>query len=280
MAIILDGKKVSLVLRESLKKTIQEQNISPHLVVFLTHPHPASTIYVRNKIKACAEVGIQSTLVDHPCSSLEEIIALLAPFSARSDVDGILIQLPLHPAIDPSQVMQFIPPGKDVDGLHPLNLGKLVMGDSSGFIPCTPLGIDTLLSHYEIDTKGRHVVIVGRSITVGKPLALLLSQKGKDATVTLSNRSTPNLESLCKSADILVAAAGQKDLIKGSMIKQGAVVIDVGINRVDNTIVGDVDYASAHPHVSAITPVPGGIGPMTIASLLQNSVKSCLQRIS
>lgn len=278
MTIILDGKKVSLSLRESLKRTIQEKKISPHLVVFLTHPHPSSTIYVKNKIKACAEVGIQSTLIEHPCSSENEIISLLAPWKDRFDIDGILIQLPLHPSVDPTKIMELIPPEKDVDGLHPINLGKLVLGDASGFIPCTPLGIDTLLSYYAVELKGKHVVIVGRSITVGKPLALLFSQKGKDATVTLANRATPQLDLLCASADIVVAAAGHPLLITASMVKEGAVVIDVGINRVNNTLVGDVDHGSVAPKAAAISPVPGGVGPMTIASLLQNTVRSCLQK--
>jgi methylenetetrahydrofolate dehydrogenase (NADP+) / methenyltetrahydrofolate cyclohydrolase len=278
MTLILDGKKVSSFIRETLKKTIQEEKISPHLVVFLTHPHPASTVYVKNKIKACAEVGIQSTLIEHYCSSENEIISLLAPWKERFDIDGILIQLPLHPSIDPAKIMQLIPPEKDVDGLHPTNLGKLVTADRSGFIPCTPLGIDTLLSYYAIELKGKHVVIVGRSITVGKPLALLFSQKGKDATVTLAHSATPNLDLLCASADIIVAAAGHPHLITEPMVKKGSIVIDVGINRVNNILIGDVDYVSVAPKTTAISPVPGGVGPMTIASLLQNTVRSCLQK--
>lgn len=280
MTLILDGKALSQKIRQEIRSQLQQYSTSPHLVVLLTHPHLASSIYVRNKLTACKEVGIRSTIIEQTCTSTEQIIKLLEPWNTNDDVDGILVQFPLHPHANQRQVMEAIPPSKDVDGVHPVNLGKLVVGDPTGFIPCTPLGIQTLLTHYNISPKGKHVVIVGRSITVGKPLALLLSLTGPtaDATVTIANRATRDLASLCKTADIIVAAAGSPSLITPEMIKEGAVVIDVGINRVQTDekihLVGDVDFAQVSKRCSAITPVPGGVGPMTIASLLQNTLKS------
>lgn len=284
MTQILDGKDLSMRIRQELKASLQAYSASPHLVVLLTHPNLASSIYVRNKMTACKEVGIRSTVIEQPCTTTEQILHLLEPWNSNDEVDGILVQFPVHPNVDQRKVMEAISPSKDVDGVHPFNLGKLVIGDPSAFVPCTPLGIQTLLTHYGISPKGKHVVIVGRSITVGKPLALLLSLTGPtaDATVSLANRSTPDLPSLCATADILVAAAGSPGLITPSMIKEGAVVIDVGINRIQTDekihLVGDVDFERASSRCSAITPVPGGVGPMTIASLLQNTVKSFLRR--
>lgn len=275
MTQILDGKKVAAEIRASIKAFMEKEKISPHLVVFLSHPNEASAIYVRNKLKACEEVGIRTTLIDLSVSSEEELLSLLSPFTKNNDVDGILMQLPLHPKINPKYILAAIPPEKDVDGLHPENLGKLVQGDPSGFTPCTPLGIATLLEAYKIPIKGKHVVIVGRGITVGRPLALLLSQKGKDATVTIAHTATENLETLCASCDIIVAAAGRQNLITPSMVHKNTVIIDVGINRVEGKIVGDVEPSVAKL-CAAISPVPGGVGPMTIASLLQNTLKSYL----
>lgn len=283
MTQILDGKALSLRIRQEIKASLKEKSSSPHLVVLLTHPHLASSIYVRNKLTACKEVGIRSTIIEQTCTSTEEILKLLAPWNANDDVDGILVQFPLHPQASQQAIMEAINPVKDVDGVHPENLGRLLIGNPSGFIPCTPLGIRTLLTEYGIFPKGKRVVIIGRSITVGKPLAMLLSQTGPlgDATVTLANRSTRDLASLCKTADILVAAAGSPGLITPEMIQEGAVVIDVGINRIEKDekvhLVGDVDFEKVKERCSAITPVPGGVGPMTIASLLQNTMKSFLQ---
>lgn len=278
MTTLLDGKALSKKLLSELQKELSLYSSAPHLVVFKTYPHVASEIYVRNKVIACGAAGIRTTVIETQCSSEAEIIDLLAPWNTNPEVDGILIQTPFHPAISPQRVMAAVNPDKDVDGTHPLNLGKLVLGCSEGFIPCTPLGILTLLNEYGISTKGKHAVIVGRSCTVGKPLALLLSRAGVDATVSLANRSTHNLGELCRSADILVAAAGSPNLIRPDMVKQGAVVIDVGINRLQKDgkdyLVGDVDFAQIHDTCSAITPVPGGIGPMTVASLLQNTALS------
>ena len=277
MTKILDGKKLAQKLREKMKEFVKHERICPHLVVFLAHPNPASEIYVANKMKACAEVGIRTTLITTPFSQESALLDQVLVSAQDPDVDGILIQVPLHPDINQKIIMQAIPPEKDVDGFHPVNLGKLVQGDPSGFVPCTPLGILTLLKSYDVATHGKHVVIVGRSITVGKPLAMLLSQKGIDATVTLAHSATKDLENLCLSADIIVAAAGHQNLITSSMVKKGAVVIDVGINRIEGKICGDVDPL-ALTHCGAYSPVPGGVGPMTIASLLENTIKSYLNR--
>jgi methylenetetrahydrofolate dehydrogenase (NADP+) / methenyltetrahydrofolate cyclohydrolase len=284
MTLILDGKAVSLKIRQEVKASLQGYSTSPHLVVLLTHPNLASSIYVKNKLTACKEIGIRSTIIEQACTTTEQIVRLLEPWNTNDDVDGILVQFPLHPNASQRAVMEAINPSKDVDGVNPVNLGKLISGDPSGFIPCTPRGIQSLLTHYGISPKGKHVVIVGRSVTVGKPLAMLLSLTGPeaDATVTIANRSTQNLGSLCASADILIAAAGSPGLITPSMIKDGAVVIDVGINRIQTDekihLVGDVDFEKVSNRCSAITPVPGGVGPMTIASLLQNTLKSFLAR--
>jgi methylenetetrahydrofolate dehydrogenase (NADP+)/methenyltetrahydrofolate cyclohydrolase len=284
MTLILDGKFVSATIRQEIRTFLQTQPRSPHLVVALTHPHLASSIYVRNKLTACKEVGIRATIIEHACTSTEQILDLLAPWNANDDVDGILVQFPVHPHVDQQRVIQALDPMKDVDGVHPVNLGKLVLGDPSGFVPCTPLGIQTLLAHYGITLEGKHVVIIGRSITVGKPLALLLCLKGPyaNATVTIAHRGTKNLARLCAEADVIVAAAGAPGLVQAEMIKDGAIVVDVGINRVQTDekvhLVGDVDFERVSKRCSAITPVPGGIGPMTIACLLKNTVKSFSQR--
>ena len=281
---VLDGKALSATIRQQIREDLVSQQQPPHLVMLLTHPSLASSIYVRNKQTACKEAGIRSTVIEQPCTTTEEALRLLEPWKDNDDVDGILVQFPLHPNVDRHRVIEAIPPSKDVDGAHPENLGKLVLGDASGFVPCTPLGIQTLLTHYGISPKGTHVVIVGRSVTVGKPLALLLSLTGEsaDATVTLANRSTRSLRAICQSADILVAAAGSPGLITAEMVKQDAVVIDVGINRIQKDekvrLVGDVDFAEVSKRCFAITPVPGGVGPMTIASLLQNTMKSFSRR--
>lgn len=283
--ILLDGKTLSQQIRQRIAARLAQYSASPHLVVLLTHPSLASSIYVRNKLTACKEVGIRSTIIEHTCTTTDQIVQLLKPWNDDGDVDGILVQFPLHPNANQQRVIEAISPTKDVDGVHPDNLGKLVLSDSSGFVPCTPLGIQTLLAHYKIETKGKHVVIVGRSITVGKPLALLLSQSGPmaDATVTIANRSTRDLQGLCRSADILVAAAGSPGLITPEMVKEGSVVVDVGINRIQTDekvhLVGDVDFQRVSERCSAITPVPGGVGPMTIASLLQNTLTSFERRL-
>ena len=282
MVHILDGKALSQKIRKEISIELKERRSSPHLVVFLSYPDPASLVYVKHKLRACEEVGIRTTILDQEHNSTDTLLQELEKWNKDPDVDGILVQFPLHQKVDQTTIMQHISPQKDVDGVHPDNLGKLVMGDPSGFVPCTPLGIYTLLTSYTIPLSGKHVVIVGRSVTVGKPLALLLSQKGVDATVTLAHSKTEHLEKLCQSADILIAAAGKENLITAEMVHEKSVVIDVGINRKDvngvSRLIGDVDFENVSPICSAISPVPGGVGPMTIASLLSNTVKSFERR--
>ncbi len=280
MAHILNGKALSQKIRKELAKQLAGKERSPHLVVFLSYPDPASQIYVKNKLTACKEVGIRTTLLDQEYTSTEALLKEIDRWNTNEDVDGILVQFPLHPNVDQKSIVKHICPQKDVDGMHPDNLGKLILGDTSGFVSCTPLGIQTLLSSYDIPLSGKHVVIVGRSITVGKPLTLLLSQKGVDATVTLAHSKTENLTRLCQSADIIVAAVGKPNLITADMVHEKSVVIDVGINRKKDSsgLIGDVDFENVSKICAAISPVPGGVGPMTIAGLLLNTVKSFQKR--
>jgi len=276
MALRLDGKTLAQKIRSDLAKKIATFPSKPHLVVFLSFPDPASQIYVRNKIKACEEIGIQTTLIDREFTETNPFIGAIQ--ALPKEIDGILVQFPLHKNVNKQKIIDHIDPNLDVDGCHPVNLGKLITEDPTGFVPCTPLGIQTMLHAYSIETKGKHVVVVGRSATVGKPLALLLAQKNSlaNATVTLAHSATQNLAEITLSADIIVAAAGQQNLITAPMIKEGAVLIDVGINRnpKTNELVGDIDFPSVEPKCSAISPVPGGVGPMTVASLMVNTVKS------
>jgi len=285
MARILDGQALAKQLRSSLADELRNMHGSPHIVVVLSYPDPASQIYVKHKLLACQEVGIRTTVLNQEYDSTSALLAALNTWNNNEDIDGILVQFPLHPNVDQSAIMQHICPEKDIDGVHPDNLGKLVMEDSSGFVPCTPLGIQTLLSSNDIFLPGKHVVIIGRSVTVGKSLALLLSQKNSraNATVTLAHSATDNLPKLCKSADIIIAAAGCPHLVTRDMVHEKSIVIDVGINRRGNDgnsrLIGDVDFESVSKVCAAISPVPGGVGPMTIASLLQNSVKSFRKRV-
>jgi len=280
MTQILDGKSLRNQRIQEMIGRVNQLSRPPHLVVLLTHPNHASSIYVKHKQQACQEAGITSTLIEKPCRSTEEVCELIHTWN-KDTVDGILLQLPLHPNIDQQKAINSIPPHKDVDGLHPENLGKLVSEDPSGFIPCTALGIQQLLIHYQIPLQGRHVLIVGRSIIVGKPLALLLSQRNTqaNATVTIAHSRTTNLSSLCRSAHIIIAATGSPHLITKDMITSGSVIVDVGISRTkNNKLCGDVDFENIAPLAAAISPVPGGVGPMTIASLLFNTLKSAEQR--
>jgi len=280
MVQILDGRSLAQTIRNDLKEKLQDFTPSPHLVIFLSYADPASKIYVKNKLKACQEVGIRTTLFDTEITSTEALLEQIDIQNTNADVDGILVQLPLHPNVDQQRIIASICPEKDVDGLTPINLGKLVLKDPSGFIPCTPLGIQMLLTSNGISLSGKHVVIIGRGLTVGRPLSILLSQTGENAnaTVTLANSRTQNLSELCKSADILVCAVGKAGLVNKNMVKRGAVIVDVGINRNDGRLVGDVDFEDVQELCSAISPVPGGVGPMTIASLLSNTLKSFSQR--
>ncbi|OGN55371.1 MAG: bifunctional 5,10-methylene-tetrahydrofolate dehydrogenase/5,10-methylene-tetrahydrofolate cyclohydrolase [Chlamydiae bacterium RIFCSPHIGHO2_12_FULL_44_59] len=273
---ILDGKKIALSFQEAMREKISSfSGRKPGLTMVLVGENPASLSYVQAKKKACLNVGIVSEIITLPPTLSErDLILAIDQLNREPSVDGILVQLPLPPHINPQRIMFAIDPRKDVDGFHPVNIGKLLLGHDDGFIPCTPLGVKTLLESYRIPIQGKHVVIVGRSDIVGKPLAALLMQKkeGCNATVTVTHSQTEHLFDITRSADILVAALGRPQSIRKEMIKPQAVVVDVGINRVNGKLVGDVDFEDVQTKASAITPVPGGIGPMTIAMLLQNTL--------
>jgi methylenetetrahydrofolate dehydrogenase (NADP+)/methenyltetrahydrofolate cyclohydrolase len=287
MTHIIDGKKIASDVQDRLAKAISNiKGRKPGLAFIRVGQLAASKIYITMKKKKCQEVGIHSIDIELDEATTEEsLINEIKRLNNHPDVDGILVQLPLPDHIDTRKIIETIHPDKDVDGFHPINMGKLLIGDHSGFQPCTPLGIHVLLSHSRIPILGKKVVIVGRSNIVGKPLAALLMQKAPNcnATVTLAHSLSENLSEICKSADILIAAIGKAHFIKKEMVKQGATVIDVGINKIiDNNslakIVGDVDYDSVAPLCSHITPVPGGVGPMTIAMLLSNTLLSFQRR--
>lgn len=282
---ILDGKKIAEQIEIETKQEISGiKGRPPTLAVILIGENPASDIYVRRKTAACSRVGIRSIQKQFPSSlSAESLLHEIAQLNADSEVDGILVQLPLPSHINPTLIMESIRPDKDVDGFHPLNMGKLLIGDPSGFCPCTPLGIKVLLERSRIEVTGKHAVIIGRSNIVGKPMAAMLMQRtpGANATVTVVHSQSNNLVSLCQMADILIVAIGQPAFLKASMVKHGAVVIDVGINKMPGSksqIVGDVDFEDVKGKCRAITPVPGGVGPMTIAMLLNNTLLSYRRR--
>lgn len=272
---ILDGKKVATDVRANITKEIEQlktKGITPGLAVVLVGEDPASQVYVRNKEKACHAVGIDSFMHRLPADTKEEtLLELIEKLNADTAVHGILVQLPLPRQIDPDAVLQTIDPAKDVDGFHPFNAGKLLAGLKS-FVPCTPRGIMHLLAAYNISLAGKHAVVVGRSNIVGKPMAHLLL--ARDATVTVCHSKTAGLKDFTRSADILVVAVGRPRFITADMVKPGAVVVDVGINRLDEGIVGDVDFDQVKEVASYITPVPGGVGPLTIAMLLQNTMEA------
>lgn len=282
---ILDGKAIADNMLATIKKEIAgSRGRKPCLAVVLVGQDPASAIYVNRKAKACLETGFESLKKVFPAEvGKEELAEYIISLNENAQVDGILVQLPLPPHLDAKEITSLIAPEKDVDGFHPVNLGKLLIEDSSGFVPCTPLGVKELLTASGIDLAGKSTVIVGRSTIVGKPLAMLLlqKQKGMNATVTCVHSYTKDLPSIVSHADVVVAAIGKPEFIKGSWIKEGAVVIDVGINRVDDPssqkgyrIVGDVEFDAALKRASRITKVPGGVGPMTIAMLLKNTYQS------
>jgi methylenetetrahydrofolate dehydrogenase (NADP+)/methenyltetrahydrofolate cyclohydrolase len=245
--------------------------VRPGLAVVQVGNHPASKVYVRNKIRACSEVGLHSEHIELPGKTAEEaLLERIRGLNNDARIHGILVQLPLPPGFSVDRVQETIAPEKDVDGFHPVNVGLLAIGRPR-FVPCTPLGVMRLLDHEEINPEGRHAVIVGRSNIVGKPMALLLLQRG--ATVTICNSRTPDLGGMTRQADILVVAAGKPMLVTSGMVKQGAVVIDVGINRLaDGKLSGDVDFQGVWETASRISPVPGGVGPMTIAMLIENTL--------
>lgn len=287
---IIDGKKVASEIREDLKRKIallteSGKNI-PGLVAILVGDNPASQVYVSSKSKACIEIGIRSKVERLSADISEEVLlSLVKKYNDDDDYHGILVQLPLPKHINENKVIETISPLKDVDGFHPLSVGKLVIGQDT-YYPCTPAGIQELLKYYKIETKGKHVVVVGRSNIVGKPIANIMVQKREYANsiVTICHSAAKDLKQYTKSADILIAAIGQANFITQDMIKEGTVVIDVGINRVEDSsspkgykIVGDVDFENVSKIASFITPVPGGVGPMTIAMLLNNTYKSCIK---
>jgi|TARA_B110000263_G_scaffold23414_1_gene18128 methylenetetrahydrofolate dehydrogenase (NADP+)/methenyltetrahydrofolate cyclohydrolase len=286
----LDGREISAEMRAEMKADIErlqeEYDLVPGLAVVLVGNNPASLSYVRSKGKACEELGLHSVQVDLPAdSSTEDVLAAVEKLNQDEAVHGILVQLPL-PGQDEQQVVNAIDPDKDVDGLHPVNLGRLVRQEE-GFWPCTPHGVLQILSRSGIEVKGKHAVVVGRSTLVGRPVANLLGHKadGANATVTLCHTGTHDLGYFTRQADILIVAAGFPQGIKADMVKEGAVVIDVGINQIDDPsrergwrLVGDVDYKEVRKKASAITPVPNGVGPMTIALLLYNTVWSAKRK--
>ncbi|NOX56407.1 MAG: bifunctional methylenetetrahydrofolate dehydrogenase/methenyltetrahydrofolate cyclohydrolase FolD [Planctomycetes bacterium] len=275
---IIDGKAIAAKFREKIAEDVaalrKETGVTPHLAAVLVGDDPASAVYVRNKQRACEKAGIQSTLHRLPgMTSQEELLTLVGRLNEDSGVHGILVQLPLPDQIDEKAVLDAVLPMKDVDCFHPENVGRLMQGRPR-FLPCTPCGIQQLLLETGVEISGAHCVILGRSEIVGKPMAAMLMQKapGANATVTVCHSRTRDLESIARTADILVAAIGVPRFVKASMVRPGAVVIDVGINRVDGKLVGDVDFDAVREVASAITPVPGGVGPMTIAMLLRNTV--------
>lgn len=284
----IEGKTVAASVTASLKERISAlaaRGHTPGLAVVLVGDDPASHVYVSSKVKACAELGMYSRQCELPAETTQqELLALIAELNADSRVHGILVQSPPPPHIDEAAVVLAIDPRKDVDGFHPENVAKLALEDPSGFVPCTPLGCMELLKSAGIDTQGAHAVVIGRSMIVGKPMAHLLMARNANATVTVAHSRTRDLPALCRTADILVAAVGRPEMVTADYVKEGAVVIDVGINRIEDStrprgyrIVGDVDYEAVAPRCRAITPVPGGVGPMTIAMLMANTVKACEQ---
>lgn len=288
---ILDGKLASKAIKDNLKYKISELKKTgtkiPHLAAVLIGNNPASETYVASKVKSCNEIGITSTLLRFDDSiTEEELLQNIKALNDNNDIDGILVQLPLPKSISEEKVINTISPDKDVDGFHPVNIGKMVL-ELPTFISATPYGIILLLQHYKIETSGKHVVVIGRSNIVGTPISILLSRNTEygNSTVTLCHSRTKNLKELCLQADIIIAAIGKPKFVTADMVKENAVVIDVGINRIkDETkksgyaLTGDVDFANVAPKCSYISPVPGGVGLMTIAALLMNTYNACMKR--
>lgn len=285
---IIDGRAVSARILSECKNRVAELGAArgrpPGLAVVLVGDDPASRAYVRSKDRTCRDLGFYSVKHELPATTSQaDLLALIAALNADPQVDGILVQSPLPKPLDESAVVYAIDPTKDVDGFHPVNVAKLALGDASGFVPCTPLGCQRLLQESGTPISGAHVVVLGRSLIVGKSLALLLMQKGEaaDATVTVAHSRSRDLPGLVRSADIVVAAIGRAHFVRAEHVREGATVIDVGINRIDDAndprgyrLVGDVAYDEVAPRCRAITPVPGGVGPMTIAMLMSNTLKA------
>lgn len=283
MAEIISGKVVSeklrLELKDSISKFILESGYTPGLAVVLVGDNPASQVYVRNKHKACLEVGINSYEINLPAETTEEkLLSVIDDLNSDHKVDGILVQLPLPKHIDEERVINRIDPNKDVDAFSPSNVGKIMIGKYT-FLPCTPAGVMELLKHYNIAIEGKNCVVVGRSNIVGKPMAMLLLEK--NGTVTICHSRTQNIGEICRSADIIVVAVGRAGFLKADMVKPGAVVIDVGINRgTDGKLCGDVAFDEVEKVASYITPVPGGVGPMTITMLLKNTLSAAKNQMT
>ncbi len=285
---ILDGKKASQAIRDELKLEVAqlaaEGKKIPHLAAILVGNNGASETYVAAKVKACEEVGFKSTLIRlEENISENELLAQIEELNIDPDVDGILVQLPLPGHISDEKVINSIDPDKDVDGFHPVSVGKMVLGSPS-FVPATPHGIMLLLQHYKVETSGKHAVVIGRSNIVGRPMSILLSGNSNpgNCTVTVCHSKTKNIKEFCLQADIIVAALGRPEFLTADMLKEGAIVIDVGITRVEDSsrksgfrLKGDVHYETVAPKCSWITPVPGGVGPMTIAALMKNTFTAC-----
>lgn len=280
---IIDGKAVAEKVINECKEEIavlKRKGITPGLAVVLIGDDPASKVYVGSKARKCEELGIYSLKIEMPAESTqEEVMKVVEDLNNNDKVDGILVQSPPPAHIDEDAIVRAIDPAKDVDGFHPVNVAKLALEDPTGFIPCTPHGCMRLLEDAGVETSGAEAVVIGRSMIVGKPMALLLMGKSGNATVTVAHSRTKDLAAVCRRADIIVAAIGMPEFVKADMVKDGAVVIDVGINRVDDAtkkrgykLVGDVAYDEVAVKCSAITPVPGGVGPMTIAMLIKNTV--------
>ena len=278
-ATILDGKACAADLEQRLREEISQMNVNPHLAVIIVGDDPASHVYVRNKIKSCERLGIKSTHVELPAQTEQSVLeSKIIEMNNDISINGILIQSPLPSHLNEEALTDLIDPMKDVDGFHPSNLGRIVQGRKNGMVPCTPAGVMEMLSWAKVELTGKKAVVIGRSFNVGMPQALLLSAKGSDATVTVIHSRTKNAQSICKEADIVVAAVGSPEMVKADWIKPGAVVIDVGINRVDDDsrergwrLAGDVDPEVVEV-ASMISPVPGGVGPMTVAMLMANTV--------
>ena len=286
MAALIDGKKTAARCFAETAADIaalRASGVTPGLAVVLLGENPASLAYVRSKDKTCREIGMHSRKIELPAATPQaDVLRLVAELNADPAIHGILVQSPPPPHIDEAAIVRAIDPRKDVDGFHPLNVAALAMDDPSAMVPCTPLGCLELLRAHDIATAGARVVVVGRSLIVGKPMALLLLRKGTDATVTVAHSRTTDLAAVCREADILIAALGRPHFLGADHVREGAVVIDVGINRVDDPsaprgyrLVGDVDFDAVAPKCRAITPVPGGVGPMTIAMLMRNTVRAC-----
>lgn len=284
---IIDGnalaQQIKSELREKVEKVLAEGKRAPHLAAVLIGDHPASRSYVTNKVKSCSDAGFQSTLIQRPAEiSQQGLLDIVHELNANPEIDGFIVQLPLPEHIHEMEITLAISPEKDVDGFHPMNLGLMTLG-LPAYLPATPMGIMQMLERYKIDISGKTCCVIGRSNIVGTPISILLSRKGSpgDATVMLCHSRTPNIKELALQADVLVVALGRPNFLKADMVKEGAIVIDVGINRVDDPtkksgfrLVGDVDYEQVAPKSSYITPVPGGVGPMTVTSLLLNTWKA------